>query len=103
MKIRIFDWNEAYKAAIENKDEYADFGNYVFGIRSDWDYWGKTVDKFVPDSFEGIICYSVDGMYVPYWACELVEDSKVEIPQGWFCPRCGRIVSPFVTHCDCEG
>ena len=103
MKIRIFTWEEAYKAAIENKDEYADFGDYVFGIRSDWGYWGKTVNEFRPDYTEGMICYVVDNMYVPHWACELIKEPEdKEIPQGWLCPRCGRIVSPFVNYCDCE-
>lgn len=52
--------------------------------------------------------YIVDGMFVPYWACEYIMDSKAEskesreIPQGWLCPRCKRIVSPFVNYCDCE-
>lgn len=109
MKLRIFNWNEAVDAAVENKDEYVEFGDYVFGIRKEWDYWGKTVDEFIPDYAEGMICYVVDGMYVPHWACELIKETKVEpqesqeIPQGWLCPRCKRIVSPFVNYCECEG
>lgn len=104
MKLRIFNWNEAVEAAIENKDEYAEFGGYVFGIKEDWEYWGKTVNEFRPNYTEGMICYDVDNMYVPYWACELIrEPESKEIPQGWLCPRCKRIVSPFVGYCDCEG
>lgn len=27
---------------------------------------------------------------------------KTEIPTGWLCPRCGKIVSPFVECCSCR-
>ena len=108
MRLRIFNWNEAIEVAIENKDEYAEFGDCVFGIKKDWEYWGKTVNEFRPDYTEGMICYVVGDMYVPHWACELVREPEEpqenkEILQGWLCPRCGRIVSPFVNYCDCEG
>ena len=104
MKLRIFTWKEVVEAAIKNNDEYVEFGDYVFGIRKEWDYWGKTVNEFIPSDEDGKICYIVDDMFVPYWACELVEEPESrEIPQGWLCPRCGRIVSPFVNYCDCEG
>lgn len=105
MKLRIFDWDEAVDAAVENKDEYVEFGDYVFGIRKDWDYWGKTVNEFIPNYTEGMICYDVNDMFVPYWACELVREPQEneQIPQGWLCPRCKRIVSPFVSYCECEG
>ena len=103
MKLRIFSWNEAVEAAVKNNDEYVEFGDYVFGIRKEWDYWGKTVNEFIPNYTDNMICYVVDDTFVPYWACELVEESESkEIPHGWLCPRCGRIVSPFVKYCECE-
>lgn len=27
---------------------------------------------------------------------------KTEIPTGWLCPRCGKIISPFVECCSCK-
>lgn len=105
MKIRIFTWEEACKAAAENEDDYYDENvDCIFGLEKSWPYWGKTVEPELPiDNFDG---YDVDDWAVPSWLCEVVEEDKKEsreIPQGWFCPRCGRIVSPFVNYCDCGG
>ena len=108
MKIRIFSWEEALKAGINNNDTYAKEGLSIFGIDADWEYWGKTVDNATISAEPGLLCYVVDGLFVPYWACEFIPEPKAEskesreIPQGWFCPRCGRIVSPFVDYCNCE-
>lgn len=27
---------------------------------------------------------------------------KTEIPTGWLCPRCGKVISPFVECCSCK-
>lgn len=104
MKIRIFSWEKACNAAVERGDDYyTEFGDSIFGLDRDWAYWGKTVEpRLLIDNFDG---YNVDDWVVPSWLCEVVGESQEncsEIPQGWLCPRCGRIVSPFVNYCDCE-
>lgn len=108
LKIKIFTWKEALKAGINNNDTYAKEGLSIFGIDADWEYWGKTVDNATISDEPGLLCYVVDGLFVPYWAYEFIQEPKAEskesreIPQGWLCPRCKRIVSPFVNYCDCE-
>ena len=108
MKIRIFTWEDACKAAAENEDDYYDETvDCIFGLEKSWPYWGKTVEPRLPiDNFDG---YDVDDWAVPSWLCEVVDNEVKaakeirEIPQGWLCPRCKRIVSPFVDYCECEG
>ena len=104
MKIKILDWEDACKAAKERGDDYyMEFGDSIFGLDRAWAYWGKTVEPRLPiDNFDG---YNVDDWAVPSWLCEVVgepQETCSEIPQGWLCSRCGRIVSPFVNYCDCE-
>ena len=105
MKIRIYTWEEACKAAKERGEEYytETDGGGIYGLDYDWEYWGKTVEPRLPiDNFDG---YDFKGWSVPSWLCEVVgepQETCREIPLGWLCPRCGRIVSPFVNYCDCE-
>lgn len=51
MKLRIFNWNEAIEAAVENKDEYAEFGDCVFGIKKS----GNTGAKLLMSLFQTIL------------------------------------------------
>lgn len=118
MKIRIYTWEEAIEAVKERDDSlYEDFADYstIYGLSKDWEYWGKTVttESFFKD-FKG--CYiDNDNWALPIWLYEIINDesetkakkaeegSYCEISQGWLCPRCNRIVSPYVNYCDCEG
>lgn len=105
MKIKILNWEDAVKAAKEHGEEYyMETGGSIYGLDYDWEYWGKTVEPGMPiDNFDG---YDFKGWSVPSWLCEVVREPQEtcsEVPKGWLCPRCGRIVSPFVNYCDCEG
>lgn len=111
MKIRVYSWEEAVKAAKERNEYFYDEGETngvtVFGLPDNWEYWGKTIT--VEKSFRDSKGYFIGDWAVPNWLYEAVDDEvkaveeSREITQGWLCPRCGRIVSPFVSYCDCEG
>ena len=32
---------------------------------------------------------------------EYVEKNSPKIDKGWICPKCGKVLAPTVTHCDC--
>ena len=33
--------------------------------------------------------------------CKIKRDNPIPAMQGWICPRCGVVHSPFVTECTC--
>lgn len=42
----------------------------------------------------------VNGIPVCPWCA--AEMYKPHLPTGWICPRCGKVLSPFVKECLCE-
>lgn len=79
MKIRVYTWEEAFKAVKEQDDVYyCDEAGYptIYGLSESWKYWGKIVTtENLFTNFKG--CY-VDEWSVPNWLYEVLDDKVAE-------------------------